>query len=254
MLHEQTHELLIKMKLFGMAASFKERTARIDHQSLSATELFGLVVDDEYLYRENRALTARLKAARFKERTACLENIDYKTARGLRKDQVLELAQHRWIGAHQNVVITGPTGSGKSFIAQALAEHACRHGHTVHYVRLPALLQQFVQARAQGTYAALLKRLGKLAVLLIDDLGLSQVTEAQAQDLLETLEERYGIGSTICTSQLPVAEWHEYLGAGRLADAILDRLIHNAHRLELLARESMRKSETVLNHGGQSDK
>ena len=254
MLNEQTHDKLIQMKLFGLAQGFKDRLGRIDHQSLSTSELVGLLVDDEYLYRENRKLTARLKAARFKERSACLENIDYKTARGLRKDQVLELAQHRWIGAHQNVVITGPTGSGKSFIAQALAEHACRHGHTVHYVRLPALLQQFVQARAQGTYAALLKRLGKLAVLLIDDLGLSQVTEAQSQDLLETLEERYGMGSTICTSQLPVADWHEYLGAGRIADAILDRLIHNAHRIELNTRDSLRKPDAPLNHDGQSDK
>jgi DNA replication protein DnaC len=254
MLHEQTHEKLIQMKLFGMAASFKERLGRIDHQSLSATELFGLVVDDEYLYRENRKLTARLKVARFKERGACLEHIDYAAARGLRKDQVLELAQHRWIAAHQNLIISGPSGSGKSFIAQALGEHACRHGHSVQYLRLPALLQQFVQARAQGTYAPLLKRLGKLSVLIIDDVGLSSLAEAQTQDLLETLEERYGVGSTVTTSQLPVADWHEYLGGGRIADAILDRLVHNAHRIELNARESLRKPGTPLNHDGQSDK
>ncbi len=254
MLNEQAHEKLIKMKLFGMARSFKERLSRIDHQGLSITELFGLVVDDEYLDRENRKLTARLKVARFKERTACLENIDYATARGLRKEQILELAQHRWIGAHHNIVITGPSGSGKSFLAQALAEHACRGGYAVQYLRLPTLLQQFIEARAQGTYVQHLKRLGKLSVLLIDDLGLSKVTEAQTQDLLEALEERYGTGSIIVTSQLPVSDWHEYLGGGRIADAILDRLIHNAHRIELDARDSMRKSRSPLKHGGHSAK
>lgn len=254
MLNEQTQAKLIQMKLFGMANGVKERLNRIDHQSLSLTEFLGLVVDDEYLYRENRKLTARLKAARFKERAACLENIDYAAARNLRKDQILELAQHRWIGAHQNLVITGPAGSGKSFLAQALGEHACRHGHSVHYVRLPTLLQQFVQARAQGTYTQLLKRLGKFAVLIIDDVGLSSVSDAQTQDLLETLEERYGRGATVATSQLPISDWHEYLGGGRLADAILDRLVHNAHRIEITARESMRKERSSLKHGGQSGK
>ena len=254
MLNEHTHEKLIEMKLFGMAAAMKERLNRVDHQSLSASELIGLIVDDEYLYRENRKLTARLKVAKFKERTACIENIDYTSARGLRKDQVLALAQARWIEAHQNLVITGPSGSGKSFLAQALGQQACRGGHTVHYIRLPSLLQQFMQARAQGTYAQLLKRLGKLSLLLIDDIGLSSITEAQTQDLLETLEERYGTGSTITTSQLPVSHWHEYLGGGRIADAILDRLIHNAHRIELSARESMRKTAASLPHGGQSGK
>ena len=254
MLNEHTHEKLIEMKLFGMAAAMKERLNRVDHQSLSVSELIGLIVDDEYLYRENRKLTARLKVAKFKERTACIENIDYTSARGLRKDQVLELAQARWIEAHQNLVITGPSGSGKSFLAQALGQQACRGGYTVHYIRLPSLLQQFMQARAQGTYAQLLKRLGKLSLLLIDDIGLSSITEAQTQDLLETLEERYGTGSTITTSQLPVSHWHEYLGGGRIADAILDRLIHNAHRIELSARESMRKTAASLPHGGQSGK
>jgi DNA replication protein DnaC len=254
MLNEPTHQKLIAMKLFGMAHAVKERLARVDHQSLSATELLGLIVDDEWLYRENRKLTARLKVAKFKEKTACLENIDYAPTRGLAKDRILELAQHRWINAHQCVLITGPAGAGKSYLAQALAEHACRAGFSVQYLRLPTLLAQFVQARAQGTYANLLKRLGRLSVLLIDDFGLADLTDAERQDLLEVLEERYGTGSTIVTSQLPVGDWHAYLGSGRLADAILDRLIHNAHRFELTGRESMRKERTRLSHGGQSDK
>ena len=254
MLHEQTHEKLIQMKLFGMAAAMKERLNRVDHQTLSASELLGLIVDDEYLYRENRKLTARLKVAKFKERSACIENIDYAASRGLRKDQVLELAQARWIGQHQNIVITGPSGAGKSYLAQALGNHVCRGGYSVQYLRLPTLLNYFVQARAQGTYGSLLKRLSRLSLIVIDDFGLSALDESQAQDLLETLEERYGVGSSIVTSQLPISDWHEYLGGGRISDAILDRLIHNAHRIELTACESMRKERSTLNHGGQSDR
>ena len=242
MLLEQTYEKLIAMKLYGMANTIKERLERVDHQSLSKEEFLGLLVDDEWLYRENRKLTARLKVARFKEREAAVENIDYRTPRGLRKTQVLELAQNRWITAHQSVLITGPSGAGKSYLAQALGLHACRSGYSVQYLRLPTLLAQFVQARAQGTYDRLLKRLSRLALLVIDDFGLATLNEPERQDLLEAIEERYGTGATLVTSQLPVADWHEYLGGGRLADAILDRLVHNAHRIDLASKESMRKT------------
>jgi len=240
MLLEQTYDKLIAMKLFGLAAALKERLERRDHQDLSKAEFVGLLVDDEWLYRENRKLSARLKVAKFKERTAALENIDYATPRGLRKDQVLELAQNRYIGAHQCILIVGPSGSGKSFLAQAFGQHACRSGFPVQYLRLPTLLTLFVQARAQGTYERLLKRLAKTALLIVDDLGLADLNDLQKQDLLEAIEERYGVGATIITSQLPVSDWHEYLGGGRIADAILDRLVHNAHRIELASEKSMR--------------
>ena len=253
MLFEQTYDKLVQMKLYGMASSIKERLERVDHQSLSKEELLGLLVDDEWLYRENRKLTARLKVAKFKEREAAIENIDYRPPRGLRKTQVLELAQNRWIAAHQSVLITGPSGAGKSYLAQALGHHACRSGFTVQYVRLPMLLAQFVHARAQGTYDRLLKRLPKLSLLVIDDFGLASLNELERQDLLEAIEERYGTGATLVTSQLPVGDWHEYLGGGRIADAILDRLVHNAHRIELSSKESMRKEHATLKHGGQSD-
>jgi len=254
MLLEQTHDKLIAMKLFGIAHALKDRLARVDHQDLSKAEFLGLLVDDEWLYRENRKLTARLKVAKFKQRAASIEDIDYKTPRGLRKTQILELAQNRWISAHQSLLISGPSGVGKSYLAQAFGQHACRSGFSVQYLRLPALLAQFVQARAQGTYDRLLKRLAKLALLIVDDFGLASLNELEKQDLLEAIEERYGSGATLVTSQLPVADWHAYLGDGRLADAILDRLVHNAHRIELSSKESMRKERSALNHDGHSDK
>jgi DNA replication protein DnaC len=258
MLHEQTHEKLIAMKIFGMANALKDRLERRDHQDLSKTEFLGLLVDDEWLYRENRKLTARMRVAKFKLRTATVEAIDYATPRGLRKDQILELTQNRWLRAHESLLITGPSGSGKSFIAQALGQHACRTGFTVQYLRMPALFALFVEARAQGTYDRLLKRLAKTALLILDDLGLGSLTEQQKQDLLEAIEERHGVGATIVTSQLSVADWHEYLGAGRIAEAILDRIIHNAHRIEVASKDSMRKDSTRkkqpdLPHAGQSD-
>jgi len=252
MLLEQTLDKLNAMKLFALAKSLKERLERQDHQSLSKAEFVGLLVDDEWLYRENRKLSARLRGAQFKDRAASVEGINYKTARGLRKDQLLELAQNRWINAHQSVLITGPSGSGKSFVAQALGQHACRNGFTVQYLRLTTLLNHFVQARAEGTYDRLLKRLAKLSVLIVDDFGLGSMTDREKQDLLEAIEERYGTGATVVTAQLPVSDWHEYLGGGRVADAILDRLVHNAHRIELCSEESMRKEYSAVNHGGQS--
>ena len=251
---EQTHDKLIAMKLYGMANALKTRLERVDHQSLTKEEFVSLLVDDEWLYRENRKLVSRLKVAKFKERAAAIEDIDYRTPRGLRKTQVLELAQHRWIKSHQCVILTGPSGVGKSYLAQALGHHACRNGFSVQYLRLPTLLAQFVQARAQGTYERLLKRLGKLSLLVVDDFGLATLTDIEKQDLLEAVEERYGTGATLITSQLPVGDWHAYLGADRVADAILDRLIHNAHRIELRSKQSLRKDHSANPDGGHPER
>jgi DNA replication protein DnaC len=178
------------MKLFGMAAALKDRLARTDHQDLTKADLLGLLVEDEWIYRENRKLTARLKLARFKQRAAAVENIDYATPRGLRKTQIVELAQNRWIKDNQSVLIVGPSGSGKSFLAQALGLHACRSGFSAQYLRMPALLTLFVQARAQGTYDRLLKRISKLDLLIVDDFAIASLTEPQKQDFLEAIEER----------------------------------------------------------------
>lgn len=254
MLPEQTNEKLAQMKLFGMLQAVKDRLSRADHASLSFTELFGLIVDDEWMQRENRKMGSRLKVARFKEQNACIENIEYGVARGLKKAQVLELAQNRYLTAHQNVLITGQSGTGKSYLAQAFGNHACRQGFTVQYIRVPKLMFAFVQARAEGSYGNLLKRLAKISCLILDDFGLAPLTDGEKQDLVEVAEDRYGAGSTIVTSQLPVNAWHEYLGSGRTADALLDRWVHNAHRFELKSRESLRKDRAGLIESGQADK
>jgi DNA replication protein DnaC len=147
----------------------------------------------------------------------------------LRKDQLLELAQNRWITAHQSVLITGPSGSGKSFVAQALGQHACRNGFSVQYLRLPALLNHFVQARAEGTYDRLLKRLAKISVLIVDDFGLGSLSDREKQDLLEAIEERYGSGATVATAQLPVSDWHEYLGGPMISRCLLFGTVYTSN-------------------------
>ena len=242
MLLEQTLTKMRTMKMHQMAQSLEDRLAREDHKDMDVRDLIGLVVDDEYLHRENSRLEMLLRMAKFKEKTACMENIDYKSHRGLKKQTMMELAQLKWVDQKQNVAFTGPSGAGKSYLAQALGHRACREGLRVTYVRLPKLLTAVTQARADGSYATLLKRFEKTQVLILDDLGLSELRETERQDLLEIVEDRYGIGSTVITSQLAIKDWHAYFGGGRAADALCDRLIHNCYRVELLPdADSLRK-------------
>lgn len=243
MLLEQTLEKMKAMKLHQMARSLEERLSRPDHQDLSVAEFVGLIVDDEFTERENARLEARLRGAKFKEKAACMENIDYKSSRGLKKQTMLELAQLKWIEKKQNVALTGPSGAGKSYLAQALGHRACRSGLRVLYVRLPKLLTALVQSRADGSYANLLKRFEKSHVLILDDLGIAELRDNERRDLLEIIEDRYDVGSTIITSQLAIKDWYAYFGGGRAADSLCDRLIHNCHRIELLPEaDSMRKN------------
>jgi DNA replication protein DnaC len=247
MLIEQTLQKLREMKLHQMARSMDERLARADHQDLSVQEVFGLIVDDEWLYRENTRLEARLRGAKFKEKEACMENVDYKAARGLKKQMMLELEKLTWIEKKQNVALTGPAGAGKSYLAQALGQRACRQGYRVTYLRLPKLLTALMQSRIDGTYAQLLKRLEKTHVLILDDLGVSELKENERRDLLEIIEDRHNVASTIITSQLPIKDWHGYFGAGRAADSFCDRLLPICHRIELLpTAESQRKGRATL--------
>jgi len=246
MLHTQTIDKMNQMKLYGMLESIQNLLARSGTggtQDLGPTELFGLTVDAEWTYRENQKTKRLLNGAQFKEKSACIEALDYRAGRGLKKSVVTELTQNHWISKHQNIVITGPTGSGKSFLAQALGHHGARFGFSVQYVRMPKLLFSLLQARADGSYLQLLKRLWKTQILILDDWGLTAPGEQERQDLLEIIEDRHQVGSTIVTSQLPVSAWHTYLGGSLIADSILDRLVNPAQRIELRTEVSLRKEE-----------
>lgn len=233
MIIEQTIDKLYQMKLFGMAESLKKRIASPDHRDLSLSDFVGLITDDEWIYRDNKRREAREAGAKFKDKQATMETINYRVSRGFTKAQLLEHAQLTWVKKHQNLILTGPTGVGKSWIAQALGHQACREGMRVSFARQPLLLNAVLTAKAAGTFPALLKRLTKFDVFILDDLGVSLMTDEVRRDLLEVLEDRYGVRSTIITSQLPVSEWHDYFGGGRIADALCDRLTRNAHRLEM---------------------
>lgn len=237
---EETTAKLNQMKLFAMARSLQERLGRGDHQDLGVEEMISLVVDDEWLARENRKLSRRLKKARFKV-PATLEAIDYQLRRvGLVKTRILDLSTLGWVFHHQNLLVIGSTGIGKSFIAQAFGYHACQKGLAVHYVRLTQLLHQLHLARADGTYGKRLGSLLKYDLLILDDWGVSSLDSQESKDLLEVIEDRHEIKSTIVTTQLSTKHWHEFIGNETIADAICDRLVHNAHRIEMKG-ESVRK-------------
>ncbi len=244
MLNHPTLDKLHDLRFIGMAKALTEQMALPDIDDISFEERLGLLVDREVTERENRRLQTRLRQAKLKQ-NACIEDIDWKQSRGLDKSLILDLAQCQWIKKHLNLLITGPTGVGKTWIACALAQKACREGFTSLYLRLPRLLQELPIAKGDGSYTRLLTRLAKVEVLVIDDWGLSKLIAEQRHDLLEILEDRHDIRSTIVTSQLPVDQWHHIIGDPTLADAILDRLVHNAYKINLKG-ESMRKNKSKL--------
>ena len=244
MLMNPTMEKLQALKLTGMLEALDEQLKSPDIEQLSFDERLGLMIDREMTARDNRRLKTRLKKARLRH-DACMEDIDYRHPRGLKREQIQQLLSSRWIQEHQNVIITGPTGVGKTWLACAMAQKACRDGYTVQYLRLPRLLQDLNLARADGRYVKLMAALAKTDLLLLDDWGLSPLTESQRRDLLEIVEDRHNVKSTLVTSQMPVDHWHELIGDPTLADAILDRLIHNAHRVPLKG-DSLRKKQSKL--------
>ena len=233
MLNAPTLDQLHALKLAAMAAAWTEQQHQADMTALAFDERFGLLVEAEWLARENKRLGRALQEAKLKLSQACIEAIDYPARRELDKAVIRQLATCRWIDEHHNVILVGATGTGKSFIACALAHQACRKGYRAGYRRASRLFHELALARADGTYVRLLAKLARLDVLLIDDWGLAPIQDAERRDLLEILEDRYGVRSTIITSQLPPAQWHDYLSDATLADAICDRLLHNAHRLVL---------------------
>lgn len=244
MLLNPTLEKLQALKLTGVSEALDEQLRSPDIEQLAFEERLGLMVDREITVRDNRRLKTRLKKARLRQ-NACLEDIDYRHPRGLKREQIQQLLGNRWIQEHQNVIITGSTGVGKTWLACALAQKACRDGYTVQYLRLPRLLQDLNLARADGRYPKLMAGYAKTDLLLLDDWGLAPLSEGQRRDLLEIVEDRHNLKSTMITSQMPVEHWHELIGDPTLADAILDRLIHNAHRVPLTG-ESLRKKGAKL--------
>lgn len=243
MLITPTIDRLNALALSGMARALTEQLERPDYAQLTFEERLGLLVDREVQDRENRRLARHLKSARLRS-DAVIEDLDLRTPRGLDRATVLSLAESHWVTAHRNVLITGPTGVGKTYLACALAHSAIRRGHTALYLRVPRLLDQLVLARADGRLPRLMASWARVDVLVLDDLGLQPVPAPRAADLLEVIEDRSGTRSTIVTSQLPVGHWHEALGDPTVADAILDRLVHGAHRLELRG-DSRRRQEAA---------
>jgi len=243
MLNEPTLQKLQALRLGNMAEAWQSQGRDAKTGELSFDERFAMVVDAEDLARDNRKLSRLLKEAELRIPNACIEDVDSAIGRGVDRALLRQLASCTWSNEHLNVLITGPTGVGKSYLASALGQAACRHRQRVVYRRVPRLFDELALARAEGSYARLLARLAKTDVLILDDLGLGVATEAQRHDLLEVMEDRYGKTATVVTSQLPVPKWHEWLGDPTLADAILDRLVHNAYKVELRG-PSKRKEKT----------
>jgi DNA replication protein DnaC len=243
MLTSPTLEKLRAMNLMGMARALQEQMERPDYQTLTFEERLGLMVDLEEQDRENRRLYRYLKTAKLRS-NASLEDLDFHRVRGLDRSVVLSLADARWVEAHHNVLVVGPTGIGKTYTACALAQAAIRRGHTALYLRAPRMLDELSVARVDGRLPRLLSAWARVEVLVIDDLGLQPLTNQQAADLLEVVEDRHQRHATIVTSQLPIKQWHEALGEPTIADAILDRLLSNSHRLEL-SGESLRRAESL---------
>jgi len=240
MLTHPTHGRLVALGLNGMAKALDEQNRQPDMAALTFEERLALLVDREATERDNRRLVTRLRFASLRQ-NAVVEDVDMRAPRGLDKALFQRLVAGEWIDRHQNLLVIGPTGVGKSWIACALGHKACRDNRSVLYQRLPRLFDALALARGDGRHARMLKNLARVELLILDDWGLAPMTTEQRRDLLEIMEDRHGRGSTIVTSQLPVEHWHEIIGDPTIADAVLDRLVHNAHRL-ILKGESLRKA------------
>src|SRR5438309_5569131 len=243
MLNQQTNEKLCTMRLRGMADAFTQQQEDPQTMQLSFEERFALLVDRQWNWRQNRALERRLKDARL-QGPACIEDIDFRATRGLDKQVVRSLTHDSdWVRRHQHIFLLGPTGLGKTFLARAFGQKACRDGFTAYFATAAQLFRELEMARADGSYAKRLRALGQADVLIVDDWAMAPLAEAERRAFLEICDERYLTRSTLLTSQLPVAKWHAQIGDPTVADSILDRLVHAAHKIELQG-ESMRKKKS----------
>jgi len=248
LLNHQTIEGLYALKLPAMAAGLAEQADSASHQALSFEERLGLLVDRELAERDSRRLQRYLKTAKLRA-NAVIEDVDFRRHRGLDRPVLLGLAESGWVANHHNVAVVGPTGVGKTFLACVLANCAIRRGHTALYLRASRMLDELAVARVDGRFGRLTAAWARIDVLVIDDFLLRPLTPDQAADTLEVIEDRAGLRSTIITSQLPIPMWHEALGEPTIADAVLDRVLQNLHRIELEG-ESMRRPENASTTAG----
>jgi len=244
MLYHPTLDKLHSLRFTGMAKALQEQSQMPECEAMGFEERLGLLIDREVTEREDKRLQSRLRNARLKHQAA-VEDIDYRTPRGLDKSLIQQLSKGQWIKEGLNLIINGPTGIGKTWLACALAHKACQEGYSAQYLRIPKLFEALLLAHGDGRYHKLMSAFAKTDVIILDDWGLAKLAHEQRQDLLELLDDRHGQRSTIITSQVPVNHWHEIIGDATLADAILDRVLHSAYRLELKG-ESLRKRYTKL--------
>ncbi len=238
---QNTIDQMTSMKLYGMSDGVEEQISNSQYKELSFEERLSMLVDKEMLYRQNTKLRSLLRRASLRFPEACMEDIDYKEKRNLSKKVMLKLSQNEWIRKHQNIIITGETGAGKTYIACALGNNACRNGLSSYYTRIPKLLSELRISHADGTYLKLIKKLTRVDLLIMDDWGLSNFSDTDRRDMLEIFEDRYNVRSTIIATQFPVETWYDVIGDPTIADAICDRIVHNAHRINMNAKDSMRK-------------
>ena len=251
MLFQPVVEKLRDMRLYGMLSGMEEQAENPEYKKLSFEERLGLLVDREWSIRQDKKLKRKIKNARFKDK-AYIEDLDFSAQRGLDRAQVLYLAQGQWITKHLNTIITGATGTGKTYLACALGDAACKHGFTVLYTQMPKLLRELDASHRDGSYDKVLTRLSKTHLLILDDWLIDGLSFIQTKDILEILDDRYNKASTILATQLPVSNWHSRFEDPTLADAIMDRVVHNAYRIELKG-ESMRKKQKSLPASGRLD-
>lgn len=249
MLIQPTLDTLNRLKLHGMALALSEQMTHTAAQGLAFEERLALLLEREELHRDNRRMSRLLQLAQLRYRDAVIEDLDYRSRTGLDRSQLASLASCDWIRAHQSLLIQGATGCGKTYLACALAHQACRQGLSALYVRAPRLFEELNLCHADGSFRKRLAAIAKINLLLIDDFAIAPIGPRERNDLLELLDDRVGSRACILTSQLPISQWHDYIGDPTLADAILDRLVHRSHRIHLEAKESMRKRESAKNNG-----